>query len=127
MAKNYQKTKFNPLVLINRLGWKCDHISFNPALKHSEHDFFRIRGSSHDGTFIFTYEILEMLLSDLANMQSFSLKNPPADDKKLIGIKYELGWIKLATVFGTVDLPCGRVPGQRERARVSVKCEYVYD
>ncbi len=125
--RNYNKQKLNPLDWIK--SWNCNinHISFNPNLKESDADFYKTSGSAHDGTMIFTRQNIEKLLIDLANKQSSSVKNPPDSKKNWIDIKYEVGFIKLATVFGKVDLPIGRYPGQRERCRISVKCHYVYD
>jgi len=40
-------------------------------------------------------------------------------------MRYVVGPMLLSTVFGVVDLKCGRYPGQRERVRIPVICEVV--
>jgi hypothetical protein len=39
---------------------------------------------------------------------------------------YIIGDARLATVFGEVDLPAGRYPGQRDRVRIAVKAIPIY-
>jgi hypothetical protein len=124
--KTRMREKLNPIRLLEIWGWPADHISFNPSLKESEADFFRARGSSHDGTVYFSTLNLQELLIGLVNKKSFSRKNPPIKGKIVIDIKYQVGFIKLAIVFGKINIAGGCYPGQRDRCRISVKCEYIY-
>ena len=125
-SRGFSREKLNPLKLMNEWGWDTKHIKFNPDLKESERDFFRNRRCTHDGTSVFTKQMLQDLLVDLANMKCSSNKNPPDKERQLIGINYELGFIKKAAVFGTVNLLAGCYPGMRESATISIKCDYIY-
>ena len=124
MEKNYKREKINPIDFMKKYGINKDisHIKFNPNLKNSESDFFRVKGSKHDGTMFFTFENIGNLLGVLILQESFSKKNPPDSNKDLISINYEIGYIKIATIFGQFN----GFFGQRERCRINVKCEYVY-
>ena len=62
---------------------------------------------------------------DLAYRRTyFVLSNPNLDNIK--EIKYTVGKISIAMVFGRVTLGGNTFPGQKERIRIPVKCEYIY-
>ena len=123
----FKRQKINPIdVIRNQLGVTCDHITYDPNLKKSGCQYQIIRQCSHDGTMVFTCELLADTLINLANMESYAKNFPPADFNKLVAIKYTVGPIWLSTVYGQVKLPAGTYPGQRERTRMCVVCEYVY-
>jgi len=99
------------------------HIKTNKKLSRvNDAQFDIIRQSSHDGTIMFTSELLCGSIENLINKQSFY-----KDDnmKEVIDIEYEIGLISLSTVFGEVDLPAGRCFGQKQRVRIPVKCKLI--
>lgn len=120
---NISKQRLNPIELMNNWKWPTSHVSFDENLKG---DYQIIRGTSHDGTAIFEDELLQQTLINLASGTSFFKKDEP-DFTRLKEIRYTVGYLNLATVYGSVDLPAGNYPGEKQRARIAVKCEYVYD
>lgn len=122
---NYSRQKLNPIELMKSLGWEIKHITFNPGLKQGDADIYIGRGSTHDSTMCFTLENLQRCLIPVANNQTYCKKHT-IDFERLKHIEYEIGYVKIATVFGLVNIPAGRFPGQKERIRMSVKCKYVY-
>nr|DAM52222.1 MAG TPA: hypothetical protein [Caudoviricetes sp.] len=124
---NFRGEKLNPLEVIKQqIGITCDHITYDPTLRKSKSQYQRIRQCSHDGTMIFTCELLADTLLDLINMRSYAKNFPPEEGKTVVGIKYTVGSLWLSTVWGTVELPAGTYPGQCQRTRMSVVCEYIY-
>ncbi|WDQ26704.1 hypothetical protein phiKPNH21_00092 [Klebsiella phage phi_KPN_H2] len=122
----FRKEKLNPVdVLRDQFGIMCEHITYDPGLKKSGCHFQVIRQCSHDGTMLFTTELLADTLLGIANMQAYP-KNLAPEFDKLVAIKYTVGPIWLSTVYGVVDLPPGSYPGERQRTRMCVVCEYVY-
>jgi len=109
----------NPVEWLQLQGVKCDHITFDPAVIPQ----YRIRrGSAHDGTLVFTLENIWRALKPLVTQTSFYKPEPPQDS---MTVSYVVGLARIATVYGMVDLPVGRYPGQRERITVPVRCEYL--
>lgn len=123
----FRKQRLNPIEVMKGFGWPTSHIKFDKNLKRwdGSASYDIVRGSCHDGTLIFTQELLQRALIDIANQRACCLKDD-IDSENLGGINYILGDMYLATVFGMVDLPAGRYPGERQRVRMPVKCEYVY-
>lgn len=125
---NFKKEHHNPLELIKRF-WpeaNVDHITYDPNLRKG--DFNIIRQSGGDGTLLFTLGMLQKGLIGIANMTSFCASNEP-DWSKVKSIKYTVGKMRHATVYGMIYLKCSKThkyPGQRERIRMPVKCEYIY-
>ena len=125
---DFKKERHNPINLIKQF-WpdaNTDHITYDPELKKGEYNVIRQCGG--DGTLTFTLEMLQKGLVDIANGHSFFKKTEP-DWNKVKGIKYIVGDMKHVTVFGMLKLKCSKTqkyPGQRERIRMPVKCEYVY-
>lgn len=119
------RERHNPIDMIKYFWPTADvsHITYDPSLRKGDFDI--IRQSSHDGTLIFSDEIIQNTVITLANMQAYHASRPP-DWDMLDHIKYVVGDLKIAIVYGTVDLPAGRYPGQKERTRIPVKCEYIY-
>ncbi len=51
----------------------------------------------------------------------------PTENQDVKEIKYTIGNMRHVTVFGKVELGYGgKYPGQKERVRIPVKCEYAY-
>jgi hypothetical protein len=125
----FKKRTHNPIDLIANF-WpnaNINHITYDPKLKKG--DFNVIRQSGGDGTLTFTLEMLEKGLIGIVNMQSFCTSKEPKDWSKVKAIKYTVGSMRHAIVFGMLELKCSKdrkYPGQRERIRMPVKCEYIY-
>ncbi len=123
----FSRIKLNPVdVVRDRFGVELNHIAYDPSLRKADCHYQVIRQTSHDGTSLFTHELLASALVEIAKMHSYSKKIPPKDWGKVIAIKYTLGPLWLTTVYGRVNLPAGNYPGEKQRVRMSVVCEYVY-
>jgi len=126
-AKEYRKEIFNPIELMKGWGWPTDHITYDPTMKKhkgtAQYDI--IRQVAHDGTFVFTYGLLQRTLASIASMTSYCLRDDikHSDCKR---INYRIGALNLATVFGQVKVPAGEFPGERQRTRLPVQCEYFF-
>lgn len=124
--KNWRREKINPLEFIkaNWPDFDCSHITYDANFKRSSREYWIVRGGGHDGTQLFTWEMLRDAVAPLMLQQS-CLKSKIPDAEAGRGMRYVVGPMLLATVFGMVDLKCGRYPGQRERVRIPVICEVV--
>lgn len=124
----FRKELINPIEFIksNLPNAYTDHIEFDPKMKRSDREYWIIRGGGHDGTQLFTWETLRDAVLPLMQMQSFFKSKEPDSWEGIVGIKYKVGYISLATAYGMVNLRCGRYPGQVERVRIPVRCELVY-
>lgn len=96
------------------------HIRTNAKLTRLNGGQFDIvRECSHDGTLLFTKELLGKAIESLVNKTAYyKLDNM----ESVVDIEYEIGLISIATVFGRVELPAGKYPGERQRVRIPVKC-----
>ncbi len=122
------RAKHNPIELIEYFwpGVLVGHITYDPELRRGDYNI--IRQCGHDGTLTFTHEMLMKGLVDIARGTSFCKKTEPADWSRVKHIEYVVGPMRHVTVFGMVYLKCSKTqkyPGQRERIRMPVKCEYV--
>jgi len=100
-----------------------DYIAFNPNLtKQTGAQYEIIRHIKHDGTAIFERELIGKIMENLFDKTSF-FKGDNTEGVK--DIKYEVGLITIETVFGIVDLPIGRYPGETQTASIPVKCELI--
>jgi hypothetical protein len=98
-------------------------ITFNPKLtKRNGAQYDIIRQTTHDGTLIFEKELIGKTIENLANKSSFCKID---NQEGVIDRKYEVGYISIATVFEIVELPIGKYPGEKQRARLPVKCTVV--
>lgn len=106
------------------LGLHCpEHIKTNPKLSrvnNAQYDI--IRSCAHDGTYLFTYELLYDAIKNLLFKTSYYTEDNMDDVKD---VEYEIGLISIATVFQNVDLPCGNYPGEKQRVRIPVKCKLI--
>lgn len=112
----------NPIKMLEDWGFRFphDHITVDPDVEPE----YRIysRKTTHDGTLIFTLEALIDAMTRLVEKRTYYKPSEP-DWSRVRDIRYTIGLARLATVFGLVDLPCGRFPGQRERITIPVRCE----
>ena len=98
-------------------------ITFNPKLsKRNGAQYDIIRQTTHDGTLIFEKELIGKTIENLANKSSYSKTD---DQEGVVDRKYEVGYISIATIFGIVELPAGKYPGERQRTRMPVKCTVI--
>jgi hypothetical protein len=121
--RGFSRHKLNPVEQLQRLGWDHEHVTFDPTLKRGA--YYILRESKHDGTVIFSEELLAKALMLITSQDSYWKGDEPYWPT-LKGIRYRVGWMKVAIVYGMVDLPIGRYPGQRESIRMWVVPEYVY-
>jgi hypothetical protein len=118
---DFHRQRIDPVALLKRWGWPHEHITYDPKLLDSEYEI--VRGSRHDGTFLFTDELVKRTLLELAQGTSY-FRGREEESLKAGEIHYIVGPLKLATVYGKVKLPCSEdrlYPGQRERTRIAVK------
>lgn len=125
---DFGRERHNPLELIKKFWPEADssHIKYDPNLKKG--DFNIIRQSGGDGTLMFTLEMLQEGLLNIVNKNAFCTSKEP-DWSKVKDVIYTLGDMKHVTVFGMIFLKCSKThkyPGQRERIRMPVKCEFIY-
>lgn len=127
----FRKELHDPMELIKTWWPDADvsHITYDPNMKAGDRDYWRIEQTGGDGTMTFTIEVLQKALIPLLNKSTFARKTEPKDWSKVRDIKYTIGKIRHVTVFGMILLRCSKThkyPGQRERVRIPVKCEYAY-
>ena len=125
---NIKKRKLNPISLIERFWPDADHshIKYEPSLSMKNGQFDIVRQCGGDGAMSFVLEMLQNVLINPMNMDSYC-KSDSVDVKNLEKINYTIGPIYHSTVFGELELRCGgKYPGQRDRARMPVVCEYIY-
>ena len=101
---------------------KLGHIKFNKDIIPEYH---LIRESTHDGTMIFTQELLDKSLLCLINRTTCFIPTQPKDASTVKDIKYTIGEITLTYEFGIKDLPCGKCEGVTNTMSIPVRCEYV--
>ena len=94
-------------------------------MKSMERDYWRIEQCGHDGTMYFSFRMMQELLWPILNKTTCFKSKAPTDWSRVIDVKYTVGQIRHVTVYGKVDLRCGRYPGQRERVRMPVQCELI--
>jgi len=123
---NFQKEYHNPIELIKKF-WPdapTNHITYDPKMRRGQYNV--IRQAAHDGTLLFTMNILQETLVAIVNGQSFFKKTEPDNLGRVKYIQYIVGPMRHAIVFGKVKLNNRKLPGLRERIRMPVKCEYIY-
>ena len=101
--------------------WTAEpYINFDPGIIPQ----YRIRrASTHDGTFLFSKELMLKALSPLFSRASYykPMGEPPAG----MVPEYTIGMIKRFSVFGDVVVPAGKIFGERECVVIPVRCKYV--
>lgn len=120
MNRGWHRQKINPVEWLDGRvnGDITPFITFDPNLRGSDRDYWIIRQCSHDGTLLFIQDLIEKTLSPIVSKESCHRDFQPPEGED---VHYTIGWLKLSTVYGRVDLPIGRYPGQRDRARLAVK------
>lgn len=94
------------------------HIRFDPA---APFQYQVIRGSTHDGTLLFSQELLYQVLGPLIDKRA--CYKPMEQWEGVQDLRYTVGKLRVAIVQGTVHIPAGWYRGQRERVSLPVYCE----
>lgn len=122
----WARQRINPVeYLKNHYGIDVPWLVFDPTVRGCNDEVGRrTQGSTHDGTSLFTLEIITDILKALVARTVYRKPDPPENHPGCMPF-YRLGWIHLMQVYpDKVDLPCGRFPGQRDRAKVSYRVEW---
>jgi len=101
---------------------RLDHINFD---KDVIPEYHIIRESTHDGTMIFTSQLIAEALEPLIKMQSYYKLTAPDDLLLIKEINYTIGEIELKSNYEMKDLKCGRHPGVTNVVSIPVRCEYI--
>jgi len=120
----FTKELYNISEVCSIIGVKVpEHIKTNNKLSRiGSGEFDIIRQSSHDGTLIFTIQLLARSVEPLLNKTAFYTE---ANMDGVTDVEYEIGLISLATVFGLVNLPVGNCKGEKQRVRIPVRCNLI--
>lgn len=126
---NFKREIINPMDTIKAWWPNADisHITYDPNFRSKDREYWRIEQCGHDGTAYFSYEMMSKALLPIINMTTFFKGTAPEDWSKVKRIEYIIGPMKIATVYGMIELKCGRYPGMRERVRYPVRCKYIYE
>jgi hypothetical protein len=113
--------------LFSMLNWHWvegahKHIIYNP---HLVPQYRIIRQQAHDGTSIFTWEMVQKAMWVLASQNSFY--GPDGPPPEGFHMEYEVGTTKLFSMFGTVDINGNKMWGQRQRLIIPVRSKFVED
>lgn len=124
----FSKARINPVNYLKKVhGIECPYVTFD---EHVKPQYSIVRGATHEGAVKTTQEIIDSLLKNLVEQTSYYNDNPPEDWEKVIGIRYTVGFIRLATVSGEFEHPedkTRKFQGMRQRARIPVRCEFIYE
>lgn len=126
----YEKLYHSPIDLIKSY-WpeaNTEHIEFDPEMGRRDGEYCWIEQCGHDGTLMFTIEMLQKALLPIVN-KTTSFKKTEPDWSKVRDIRYRVGPICHAIAYGHLKLRCSetrKYPGQRERVRYPIVCEYVF-
>ena len=131
-----KKTILNPVKLIPKLfsfeglpedtSFKLGHIKYDSNV-NEEYDYRLIRSSTHDGTMLFTMQLLGEVLEPIVLQKTYCAKHfsPEEAEEKIKGIKYTIGDIFIENDFGVKDINGVKIHGQTETATLHVKCDYI--
>ena len=91
--RNFKRAFHNPLELITQWwpGTDISHIHYDPDMKSSERDYWRVGQSGGDGTMAFTMQMLQEVLLPLLNKESYYNQVPEEDIKRAVDIEYTIG------------------------------------
>lgn len=129
MQSSFSRKHHNPVLLMQQMYPEADlgHIHYNPELRSGQYSM--IRQTGHDGTHVFTQQMLQRAFVPLITMGSYWKPLPPAADRVLQHVEYEVGPMRWVKVYGMLYLNCSttnKYPGMRERIRFPVNCNFVY-
>jgi hypothetical protein len=95
-------------------------IAYDPKVKPQ---YVIRRASKHDGTFVFSKELMLKALMPLFEKSSFFIPDGYAPNG--MEMRYTVGRIKRFSVYGKVRVPVGMILGQRECVLVPVRYRFV--
>ena len=105
-------------------GLVVDHIKYDNSI-NDNFQYQIIRGSTHDGTLLFTKQLIDKALIRLINKESYCKGTITEDElKDLKDVKYTIGDIKLDSEQ-TTDYKYG--DGIKETVSIPVNVEYIFD
>ncbi len=124
---SFKKVRRNPIELIEQWWPHADHshIDYDQSMKFRDSEYYRIGQYAGDGTIAFTIEMLQKLLAPFLN-KTTCYKPTFINHDGIKNILYRIGDIRHSTVYGIVELGCGKCEGLRERVRIPVICQYIY-
>ena len=112
--------RLNPIDWLSSRSIPHDHISYDP--EHAD-QYYRVATSTHDGTLLFTERLIGKLLLLLVNRQSFYKPALPHPIGEVMSqISYVVGDLRLASVYGNYEINGHMMYGERQRARLQVRC-----
>ena len=117
----------NPIEHIYNL-WgniNIDHITYDPKLYKSK--YYIIKQHAHDGTFLFTRDLIQAILHPIISKRSY-YKTDKIDNIK--NIKYTIGSLKVIKCYGNIWLPISlehTYPGLKERMILPVTSFITYN
>lgn len=119
--KKLERFRINPIEWMKKWGMATNHIAYDPKLRKG--DYSIIRTSTHDGTLLFSYELIQEAFLPLATKASY---HKPREKEFMTAkdVRYTVGPLRVAIVYGMVKLPCSttqKYAGQRERVRIPVR------
>lgn len=129
---DFSREFHNPIELIKE-WWpeaNIDHITFDPSFKSKDRDYWRVASSGGDGTYQFTIDMLKKCLLPLVNKSTYYNKISEEDILRAVDIKYVIGKVWHARVYGMIYLRCSKdrkYHGLKECARIPVKCIFIYE
>ena len=119
--------RINPMDLIKKYWPNVDisHIEYNPHLKPSAKQYYRAEQCRHDGTVIFTTEMMQKCLAPIINKQTYFKPTAPSNLSAVKDIKYTIGMMRYIVIHKRIKINCGYIDGQIERVKVPIICEYI--
>lgn len=123
----WRSDKYDPLEWMARLWPSADigHIKFDPSERG---DYYRTGQGGGDGTFLFFYQDMGKVLAPFVEMSTFWKPSLPSEDLSNVRrIEYTLGWVRVATVYGSIFCRGGfSISGEKYRIRVRAKARIIY-
>ena len=107
----------NPLDFLERYKGITDASQWITVDPNVTPQYRIIRQQVHDGCVDFTADLVMQALWPLVLRESYYAP----DGVPEVLPHYVVGMVRLAVAYGTVDLPVGRYPGQRERLTLPVR------
>lgn len=106
-------------------GMKLQHIKYDPKV-NDDYDYKIIRNSAHDGTFLFTMELMEKAVIPLINRTTYyKLAIPNEKEHDRTRFSYTVGDGVIKREFRDIKIGDGMYPGQDETIEIPVKFHYV--
>jgi hypothetical protein len=127
-------TLLNPEEMINELfkfdgfegKYRLGHIKYDKSL-NKDFDYQIIIELSHDGTVLFTYQVVREALKPLVNRTIYCKKDVSEDIVDSIkDIEYTIGDIKIEKTYGMINSKAGSIRGVTDKVSIPVRCKYEF-